>query len=67
MCIRDSAELVSILERLTLRQRAVIFRLLPKESAVGVFDALPPTLQGDLLDGLHDAEVARLFLSLIHI
>ena len=64
LAARSDAELVSILERLTLRQRAVIFRLLPKESAVGVFDALPPTLQGDLLDGLHDAEVARLFAEL---
>lgn len=58
------AVLVSVFERLTLRQRAVIFRLLPKESAVGVFDSLPPTLQSDLLDGLHDTEVARLFVEL---
>ena len=58
------AELVSVFERLTLRQRAVVFRLMPKESAVAVFDALDPALQGDLLDGLHDAEVARLFVEL---
>ena len=53
------AELVSVFERLTLRQRAVIFRLLPKETAVAVFDALDPALQG-----LHDTEVARLFAEL---
>ena len=58
------AELVSVFERLTLRQRAVIFRLLPKEAAVAVFDALDPALQSDLLEGLHDAEVARLFAEL---
>lgn len=58
------AELVSVFERLTLRQRAVIFRLLPKETAVAVFDALDPALQGDLLEGLHDTEVARLFAEL---
>ena len=58
------AELVPVFERLTLRQRAVMFRLLPKESAVAIFDALDPALQGDLLEGLHDAEVARLFAEL---
>ncbi len=58
------AELVSVFERLTLRQRAVFFRLLPKEAAVAVFDALDPALQSDLLEGLHDAEVARLFAEL---
>ena len=58
------AELVSVFERLTLRQRAIIFRLLPKETAVAVFDALDPALQGDLLEGLHDTEVARLFAEL---
>ena len=58
------AELVSVFERLTLRQRAVIFRLLPKETAVAVFDARDPALQGDLLEGLHDTEVARLFAEL---
>ena len=58
------AELVSVFERLTLRQRAVIFRLLPKETAVAVFDALDPAMQGDLVEGLHNAEVARLFAEL---
>ncbi len=38
------AELVFVFERLTLLQCAVIFRLLPKETAVAVFDALDPAL-----------------------
>lgn len=60
----SDAELVSMFERLNLRQRAVVFRLMPKDSAVAVFDALDPALQGELLDGLHDTEVARLFAEL---
>ncbi|MBK0419825.1 magnesium transporter [Leucobacter sp. CSA1] len=57
-------ELVRTFERLGLRQRAVIFRLLSKQRALEVFEELPPALQGDLLDGLQDAEVARLFAEL---
>lgn len=56
-----AATLFDILEHMTSRQRAVIFRLLPKETAVAVFDLLDPSLQSDLLEGMHDAEVARLF------
>lgn len=56
-----AAMLFDILEHMTSRQRAVIFRLLPKETAVAVFDLLDPSLQSDLLEGMHDAEVARLF------
>lgn len=56
-----AAMLFDILEHMTSRQRAVIFRLLPKDSAVAVFDLLDPSLQSDLLEGMHDAEVARLF------
>lgn len=58
------SELAPIIERLTFQQRAVVFRLLPKESAATVFDLLQPTLQGDLLHGLQDAEVTQLFTEL---
>ncbi len=57
-------ELTPVLERLSLKQRAVAFRLLPKERAAEVFDALDPALQRELLEGLHDAEVTRLFAEL---
>lgn len=59
-----ASELVPIVERLTFRQRAIVFRLLPKESAATVFDLLQPTLQGDLLHALQDAEVTQLFIEL---
>lgn len=58
------AEIVTILERFGERQRAVIYRLLPKEQALSVFETLAPPLQADLLRGLQDAEVAALFAEL---
>lgn len=61
---RPTRELVDACERLNEHQRAVMYRLLPKQQAVEVFDALPPTLQGDLLRGLQDADVAALFAEL---
>lgn len=59
-----AAELVPLFARVDLRQRAVLFRLLSKQRAMEVFEALPPTLQSDLLDGLQHAEVSRLFAEL---
>lgn len=57
-------QLVSVLERLNARQRAVVYRLLAKQQALDVFEALPPALQGELVEGLQDAEVATLFAEL---
>lgn len=57
-------EIVLILERLNERQRAVLYRLVHKQQAIEVFEALPPALQGDLLHGLQDGEVAALFAEL---
>lgn len=57
-------EVVLVLERLGERDRAVLYRLLQKERALAVFESLPPALQGDLLHGLQDAEVAALFSEL---
>lgn len=57
-------EVVLVLERLGEQERAVLYRLLQKERALAVFEMLPPVLQGDLLHGLQDAEVASLFAEL---
>lgn len=57
-------QLVAILERLDARQAAVVYRLLPKPEALEVFETLPPALQGDLVRGLQDGEVAALFAGL---
>src|SRR5690606_32624444 len=49
------------LTRLGGTDRALAFRLLPKDLAVGVFEALDPPVQGALLEGLRDESV-RMFV-----
>src|SRR5690606_16262263 len=41
-----------VLERLDLMDRAVVYRLLPKGTALAVFERLDPALPGDLVLGL---------------
>ncbi|MGM0386358.1 MAG: magnesium transporter [Actinomycetota bacterium] len=57
-------ETVDVLERLGLKDRAVLYRLLPKAKALEVFEDLDPALQGDLVHGLQDEEVAQVFAGL---
>ena len=52
------AQTVDVLERLPATQRAVLYRLLPKEQASAVFEELQPVLQKDLISSLRDEEVA---------
>ncbi|KIP52944.1 magnesium transporter [Leucobacter komagatae] len=54
-------DIVLTLERLTENQRAIVFRLLHKDEALEVFEALDPSVQSDLVHGLRDTEVAELF------
>jgi magnesium transporter len=49
------------LARLDPEQRAVPFRLLAKDEAIEVFEALDPTDQQALLDSLRDERVVQLF------
>ena len=42
----------SLLERLSMKHRAVVYRLLPKDRAIEVFERLSPGLQGDLIRAL---------------
>ena len=60
----DRRRLAGLLERLPTRQRAVVYRLLPKDRANEVFERLSPPLQGELIRGLQDAEVAAIFAEL---
>ncbi|MDN6486640.1 MAG: CBS domain-containing protein, partial [Ancrocorticia sp.] len=55
------AEAVTVLERLSTKQRAVAYRLLPKDDALDVFESLDPVVQGELMGGLRDEEVMTLF------
>ena len=55
---------IDVLERLPVKQRAVLYRLLPKQQAADVFEDLPPVLQKDLISSLQDEEVAAAFADL---
>lgn len=55
---------VDVLERTPAKERAVMFRLLAKESANAVFEALDPPLQSELIHGLHDERVREIFAEL---
>lgn len=57
----SARQMVQVLERLNPRQCAIVYRLLPKQEALEVFELLSPELQGELVRGLQDAEVATLF------
>lgn len=60
----DPDHVVTALERLSFRQRAVVYRLLPKDKALAVFESLDPQLQGDLVHALQDAQATSLFSEL---
>src|SRR5690606_23976952 len=60
----STRQVVQVLDRLSPRQRAVAYRLLAKQQALEVFESLSPGLQGELLRGLQDAEVAAHFAGL---
>lgn len=52
------------LVRLAPKDRAVMFRLLDKDRAMAVFEALDPVHQQELLEGLRDERVRELFAGL---
>lgn len=58
------ADLVALFERFEQKPRAVLYRLLEKQRALDLFEELPPALQGELLEGLQDSEVTRMFADL---
>ena len=59
-----SSQTVDVLERLPATQRAVLYRLLPKQQASEVFEDLDPVLQKDLISSLQDEEVTAAFADL---
>ena len=56
----DPLEIAEELGRLPVADRAIPFRLLPKDRALEVFEALDPLHQQELLEGLRDASVREL-------
>lgn len=57
-------QVVTALERLSGRQRAIVYRLLAKDRAMEAFEDLSPALQSDLVRALQDTEVAAIFAAL---
>ncbi len=52
-------DIVEGLESLEVKERPVVFRLLPKSKAVEVFDMLDPAVQGDLIESLTDEQAVE--------
>lgn len=51
-----AGDIVDGFDALDIDERPVVFRLLPKEKAVEVFDLLDPAVQGDLLESFTDKQ-----------
>src|SRR5699024_10767249 len=60
----SSQQLSLLLERLPVQDQAIVYRLLPKDRAIEVFELLSPGMQSDLIHGLQDGEVAAIFADL---
>lgn len=56
-----TVDAVRLLERLGDRDRAIVYRLLPKDTALSVFEALDASLQGHLVQSLQAEDVATVF------
>ncbi|WP_374116465.1 magnesium transporter [Hoyosella sp. YIM 151337] len=57
-------DLVWVLERLRVRDRAIVFRVLPKGLAHEVFERFDDGLRGELFSSLRDDQVVSLFADL---
>ena len=57
----STVEIAEELARIDPAERAVRFRLLPKDRALEVFELLDPIHQQELLEGLREASVRQLF------
>jgi len=57
----STLEVAEELARLDPADRAIPFRLLPKDRALEVFEALDPLHQQELLEGLREASVRQIF------
>lgn len=57
----DAGEVARLLEREDGPDRAVLYRLLPRETALEVFELLDSGMRAELFTGLRDEDVARVF------
>lgn len=58
------SELLELGDRLDAHDRAVMFRLLPKDQALELFESLPVPIQSDLVRDLRDTDVVAVFAEL---
>lgn len=58
---RDPLEIAEQLERLERADRAILYRLLPRDRALEVFELLDTGMRAELFSGLRDEDVARVF------
>jgi magnesium transporter len=64
LAVHDEGQIVEELERQDRLTRAVAFRALAKQQALGVFESLDPSLQTELLEGLREESTAALVAGL---
>lgn len=57
-------QVVSVIERLSDRERAIVFRVLPKTLALEVFESLAPALQSEVVEELSSSEISTIFSQL---
>ncbi|MET0302894.1 MAG: magnesium transporter, partial [Microbacteriaceae bacterium] len=57
----DAPEIVRLLEREDAPDRAVLYRLLPRDRALEVFELLDSGMRAELFRGLRDEDVSRVF------
>ncbi|CAB4628820.1 unannotated protein [freshwater metagenome] len=59
-----AARIVSVIERLDVMERAIVFRVLSKDLALEVFESLATSLQSEILEELSSTEVSAIFAKL---
>jgi Mg2+ transporter (mgtE) len=57
----DPLAIAEQLERLERRDRAIVYRLLPRDRALAVFEMLDAGMRAELFSGLRDEDVAQVF------
>ncbi|MFM7014411.1 MAG: magnesium transporter [Actinomycetota bacterium] len=60
----NAPQIIGVIERLNEKDRAIVYRLLPKTLSLEVFEGLAPSLQSEIVDALHSKDVADIFSNL---
>jgi len=60
----NAPQVIAVIERLNEKDRAIVYRLLPKTLSLEVFEGLAPSLQSEIVEALHSKDVASIFSGL---